>query len=150
MSGWLRRILGGAAPRPATTRQEMDAAIKAIVVPHLRGMGFKGSAPHFHRRRGGAVDLLTIQFFSAGGRLTVEIGRVAEGGFDFHGRHIPLAKANVRYLEHRHRLGAPLTGGDHWFVFEDRDPNDVAQAIVAALDRPEPWALIDGWPVRGA
>jgi hypothetical protein len=29
-------------------------------------------------------------------------------------------------------------------------PADVAQQIVTELARPEPWALIDGWPVLGA
>lgn len=132
-----------------TTREAMDAAIKAFVLPHLRAMGFRGSLPNFHRRRGAAADLLRFQFLSAGGAFVVEIGRVATGGFDFHGRHIPLAKANMNYVQHRHRLGAPLGGGDHWFDFADQDPSQVAAAVVAQLDRPEVWALIDGWPLLG-
>jgi hypothetical protein len=132
-----------------TTREEMDAAIKATVLPHLRVMGFKGSLPHLRRLRGNAADLLGFQFRSSGGSFVVEIGRVAAQGFDFHGRHMPLAKANVTYLAHRHRLGAPLSGGDHWFTFADRDPERVAQEVIAALDDPAIWALIDGWPVLG-
>lgn len=132
-----------------TTRAHMDAAIKAQVLPHLRKLGFKGSLPHLHRLRGAAADLVGLQFHSAGGAFVVEIGRVASAGFDFHGRHIPLAKANVTYLAHRHRLGAPLTGGDHWFPFAERDPAEVAQEVIAALDGNGLWALIDSWPVLG-
>ena len=87
-------------------------------------------------------------FLNTGGALVVEIGQVAAGGFDFCGRHIPLAKANVTYLEHRYRLGAPLAGGDHWFAFENRDTVAVAEETAEELARDEPWALIDGWPVR--
>jgi hypothetical protein len=130
----------------------MDAAIKDIVVPHMRGLGFKGSLPHFRRERAGAADLLGFQFRSIGGSFVVEIGRLAAEGFDFHGRHIALAKANVTYLAHRlrHRLGAPLTGGDHWFAFAERDPQAVAREVIAELDRDDVWALIDSWPVHGA
>jgi Domain of unknown function (DUF4304) len=119
-------------------------------VPHLRAMGFKGSLPHLRRLRGAAADLLGFQFRSAGGSFVIEIGRVAAQGFDFHGRHVPLAKANVTYLAHRHRLGAPLEGGDYWFNFADREPENVARDVIAELDRAEVWALIDGWPVLGA
>lgn len=131
----------------ATTRAEMDTALKGIVVPHLRGMGFAGSLPHLRRRRGDAADLLGVQFSSAGGSFVVEIGRVAPDGFGFHGRHIPLVKANVTYLARRYRLGAALSGGDHWFAFADRDPADAAREVVAQLERPDVWQLIDSWPV---
>lgn len=135
-----------------TTRDEMDAAIKAIVLPHLRQMGFKGSLPHLRRERGGAADLLGFQFRSAGGSFVIELGRAALQGFESYGRHVPLAKANFTYLSarHRHRLGAPLTGGDHWFAFADRDPGEVARQVCTELDRAEVWALIDSWPVLGA
>ena len=134
-----------------TTRPEMDAAIKAIVLPHLRAMGFKGSLPNLRRERGGAVDLLCFQFRSVGGSFVVEIGRVAAEGFDFHGRHVPPAKAKVSYVfhGHRHRLGAPLSGGDHWFAFSHRTPEAVAHEVIAELDRAEVWALVDSWPVLG-
>lgn len=135
------------------TREDMDAAIKAMVLPWLREAGFKGSLPHLHRLRGEAADLLGFQFKSSGGSLVIELGRVATGGFDFHGRAIPLAKAKVTYCRHnhRHRLGAPLDApGDHWFDFTEQPPAAVAQQIVTELARPEPWALIDGWPVLGA
>jgi Domain of unknown function (DUF4304) len=131
------------------TRDEMDAAFKAIILPQLRAMGFKGSLPHLRRLRDGAADLLGVQFRSAGGSFVIEIGRVAANGFDFHGRFLPLAKANVTYLAHRHRLGAPLSGGDHWFDFASQPAEAVAHEVLAALDQPEMWAMIDRWPVLG-
>jgi Domain of unknown function (DUF4304) len=133
------------------TRDDMDAALKAIVVPHARAMGFKGSLPHLRRLRAGAADLVTVQFASAGGRLVIEIGRVCADGIDFHGRHLPLAKLNTSYLRynHRHRLGAPLSGGDHWFDFANSDVEAVAHAVITELDRTDVWQLVDSWPVLG-
>ena len=40
----------------------MISALKAIVVTTLRDTGFSGSFPHFRRRRGEQLDLLTFQF----------------------------------------------------------------------------------------
>ncbi len=53
----------------------MDAAIKAVAVPHLRGLGFKGSLSDFHRPRGDAVDVLTFQFNRHDGAFVVELDR---------------------------------------------------------------------------
>lgn len=131
------------------TRDEMDAAFKAIILPHVRAMGFKGSLPHLRRLRAGAADLLTVQFASAGGKFVVEIGRVCADGIDFHGRPLPLAKLNTSYLQYRHRLGAPLSGGDHWFDFATNEAEAVAHAVIAELDRADIWQLIDNWPVLG-
>jgi hypothetical protein len=142
---------GGNGGRALATREEMDAAIRAVALPHLRSLGFKGSLPHLHRLRAGAADLLTFQFRSAGGSFVIELGRIGAEGFDFHGRRIALAKAKTSYLnpQHRHRLGAPLdVPGDHWFDFITTDPDQVARDIVDLLDRAEVWELLDGWPVR--
>jgi hypothetical protein len=133
------------------TRDEMDAAFKAILLPHVRAMGFKGSLPHMRRLRAGAADLLTVQFASAGGKFVVEIGRACADGMDFHGRFLPLARLNTSYLpfNHRHRLGARLSGGDHWFDFTTTEAEAVAHTVIAELNRAEIWHLIDSWPVLG-
>ena len=133
-----------------TAREDMDDALKAIVLPHLRSLGFKGSLPHLHRVRGEAADLLTFQFRSAGGSFVVEIGRVAAAGFDFHGRHIALKQARSSYLAARHRLGSELRAnyGDHWFDFAETDPETVAAQVCAELDRAELWAFVDTLAVR--
>jgi len=137
-------------PPPDYTRADMDAALKAIVVPHLRALGFKGSLPHFHRLRAGGADLLTVQFISAGGQFTVELGRCAADGFDFHGRHVPLARANTTFLHDRHRLGSELKAnyGDHWYDFRHHDPEEVAREVCADLDRADLWAFVDGLSVK--
>ncbi|WP_165853553.1 DUF4304 domain-containing protein [Aurantiacibacter aquimixticola] len=129
----------------------MEAALKAHVLPKLRALGFAGSMPHFRRSRSGAVDLLCFQYRSGGGSFVVEIGRVAEDGFDFHGKHIPAAKAKVSHTRERHRLGSELrvNWGDHWYAFADRDADEVAKEVSAELDRDEVWALVDRLAVLG-
>lgn len=130
---------------PDYSRADMDAALSAILVPQLRTLGFRGSLPHFHRLRGDAADLLTVQFNSAGGKFVVELGRCNADGFNVHGRQVPLARANTTFLEERHRLGSELKAnyGDHWFDFRHRDPEEVAREVCAQLDRPELWRFID-------
>lgn len=134
-----------------TPRAEMDAAIKAIVIPCLRGLGFKGSPPNFRRERDGACDILTLQFGSAGGAFVVELGRVGLEGFDFHGRHIPPAKASTRYLQHRHRLGGPLPpepSRDSWYVYCDQNAEMVAREVCEDLRREEVWDFVGGLEAR--
>ena len=133
------------------TREEMDAALKEIVLPHLRSLGFKGSLPHLHRLRGAAADLLTFQFRSDGGAFVIELGRVAAGGFNFHGRHIPLKQSKTSYLAERHRLGSELrvNYGDHWFELRSGAALAVAHQVCAELDRPELWDFIDTMAVLG-
>lgn len=140
-----------APPPPQYTRADMDAALKSIVVPHLRGMGFKGTLPHFHRLRGDAADLLSVQFNRYGGSFVVEVGRCAAEGFDFHGKHIPADKARCSYLKERHRLGSELrpNWGDHWFAFADRDVDEVAREVCAELDRADLWSFVDTLEARG-
>ena len=136
-----------------TSRAAMDAALKAIVVPHLRSMGFKGSMPHFHRARGEAVDLCSFQFLSSGGSFAVELGRIASEGFDFHGKRITPAKARTSYLgaRDRHRLGGPLPPAesrDSWYVFWDEDAEAVACEVCEDLDREAVWAALDELETR--
>jgi Domain of unknown function (DUF4304) len=126
-------------------RAEMDAALKAIVLPELRDLGFKGSLPHLHRARGTACDLLTVQYLSAGGAFTVELGRVAPDGLWFAGRQIPVKKLNTTYLRWRHRLGAPLEGGDHWYRFAQNDPAMIARQVLTDLADPAVWQKVDSF-----
>ena len=61
----------------AIPRKEMDAALKATLVPKLRSLGFKGSYPHFRREGERYVGLVGVQFSQWGSQFYVEAG-VAE------------------------------------------------------------------------
>lgn len=104
-------------------RTLMEKALKEIVVPRLRQIGFKGSLPHFRRVREKQLDLLSFQYYSAGGSFVVEIAKApAEGITTRWGKFIPPDKANVTWVNERLRLGSePTKGiGDHWFKFGRR------------------------------
>lgn len=135
----------------ANTRKDMDSALKSIVLTYLRARGFQGSLPHLRRMRGDAVDLICFQFSSAGGALVVELGRVSPDGFEQFGRHYPAEKTKVMHTRERHRLGSELriNYGDHWFTFAEADTCDVAREVVAELENPAVWALVDEMHVLG-
>lgn len=136
-------------------RTLMESALKEVVVPKLRKMGFKGSLPHFRRVREKQLDLLSFQYYSAGGSFVVEIAIApAEGITTSWGKHIPPEKANVTWVNERLRLGSELTKGigDHWFQFGRRsyEPGQkaapyeqfvtVAQEVASLLDtQAEAW-----------
>ena len=140
----------------SSDRAAMDEVLKDLVVPRLREMGFRGSLPHLRRIRGDALDLLSVQHFSSGGSLVVEIGKAPADGIVYGGRHIPAAKLNVTYPVERMRLGSDPAGGcsDHWFFYGRRSYESmlpaptrgqmeaVASEIVALLrSQAEPWWL---------
>lgn len=127
------------------SRDEMNLALKTIVIPFLRSIGFKGALPHLRRMRGDACDLLSFQFRSAGGSFVVEVGRVSASGKQFAGRLVPVEKLNTTYLQFRHRLGAPPSGGDHWYQYDDESPDEVAHRVVSDLQDPALWSLVDSF-----
>jgi len=100
----------------------MDLALKQIVVPRLREMGFKGSMPHFRRVRGDLLDLLSFQFDRYGGSFCVEVASAPAAGLhvtpDW---FVPAEKLDVGHTRERLRLGAPGGLGDHWFGFGPRN-----------------------------
>ena len=104
-------------------RDKMIAALKKIVVPTLRDMGFRGSFPHFRRHRDEQLDLLTFQFSQWGGSFVVEIAYCPAAGSTLHtGEHVAPDKARVHHQQYgsRLRLGVqpPPNNRDHWFQFE--------------------------------
>ena len=127
----------------ASTKQDMDAALKATVVPVLRAAGFKGSYPHFHRDLAGHVDLLTFQFGSAGGRFVVEIAFATASRDSLHPsrRDVPAAKLRVFHTGQRLRLGG-VGLQDKWFIYAQpmtnfgeaaEAPDDIAHTIAALI-----------------
>jgi hypothetical protein len=103
----------------------MDAALKAMRAESLRPRGFTGSMPHLRRRRDDRIELVSIQYFSAGGSFVVEIATCGVEGFTTSwGKTIAPTKVTARDIHppNRPRLGAatfPI--GDHWFVFGPRN-----------------------------
>ena len=104
------------------SRDQMLAALREIIVPVLRDMGFRGSFPHFRRARDTQIDLLTFQFNRWGGSFLVEAAFCASEGFTTAwGAHVPpeRVRAHDIHPDQRLRLGShPPTQADHWFSFE--------------------------------
>lgn len=131
-----------------TTRAEMNEALKRLVVPELRAMGFKGSMPHLRRRRGGEWDLLTFQFSQWGGQFVVEAARCRDAGVNTVVGHIAAEKATAQDLPYRCRVGS-TADYDHWFKYEKDDPDAVAERLLAELRKPSLWEIADQLPKDG-
>jgi hypothetical protein len=112
------------------SRDAMTAELKRVAVPVLRSLGFKGSFPHFRREKGPRIDLLTVQFSTAGGQFVVEVGKFPSQGYELNGEVIPAAEVRMRHLLRRLRLGAKGEGGDHWFSYDAGDYARVAESVV--------------------
>jgi Domain of unknown function (DUF4304) len=99
----------------------MVGALKEIVVPKLRSMGFSGSFPHFRRPKEGMIDLLTFQFSRWGGSFVVEVASCPATGVTLRwGEHVPPDKVKAHDVNYRLRLGAnPPEKVDHWFDYEN-------------------------------
>lgn len=123
----------------------MDAALKAIVLPHLRAMGFAGSMPHLHRPRGDAIDLISFRFDRYGGGLFIILARMPKDGFMSAQGFIDPRHGRAEFMRERHRLGAPLelNWKDHQFRFAAQDPKELAREICSLLDCTELWRLIE-------
>ena len=107
----------------SATRKDALAALKAHAVPALRGLGFKGSMPRFHRVRDAQVDLCAVQFSSGGGCFAVELGYVdgprENVDADLRdGLGDDPARYSVTSTRERLRLGAASESGDHWFIYD--------------------------------
>ncbi len=99
----------------ADDRLYMIKRLKAVVVPELRAMGFKGSFPHFRRSRKG-WDYLSFEFrHRYGGAFAVEVGRRKDG----EAGEVPDNEMNAFWARTRERLGTIRSGEDHWFSYDD-------------------------------
>jgi hypothetical protein len=127
-----------------TTRECMDAALKASIVPILREYGFKGSLPHFRRLRGHTVDLLTFQFDRSGGGFVIEVARGSEQGITTHwGKHVPASKLTAWDLhpDLRKRVKPREGGGtDSWFRYE-HGVAEATQEVLECLPAVNAWWL---------
>lgn len=134
----------------------MNEALQSIVVPHLRSVGFKGSFPHFYRKRSDYIDLLSVQFNLKGGCFVVEISYVdPDKNNVFLVEDVTLSKFRVSQTSQRLRLGAETEEQDHWFLFKRKNrffkssPNieKIAQKVVELIkSQGEPWWALQRKP----
>jgi hypothetical protein len=118
-------------------RNDVQAALKASVVPGLRALGFEGTFPHFRRKASDGIELLTFQFESSGsGNFVVEIAKCSLEGISGWGRSIAPSRVNAHHVNRRFRLGAIRPGGDHWFSAEDfeRSPGAAAAVLLKLVE----------------
>ena len=134
-------------PKRQTTRAQMDEALKRLVVPQLRALGFKGSMPHLRRLRGEEYDLLTFQFSQWGGSFCVEAARCRREGVDGPTGRIPGDKAKAWDLPHRYRVGPERVRTDYWYEFEDEDPDLVAERLLDELRGGRVWEIAAKLPL---
>jgi len=111
----------------------MIAALKEVVIPHLRSIGFVGAFPHFRRSGERSIDLLTFQFNRWGGSFVVEAASCSAGGVTLSwGKRVPANKVTAHCIGKRLRLGSsPPAKTDHWFEFEDATYGERIFAMVA-------------------
>lgn len=136
-------------------RKDMDAALKAEIVPALRSSGFKGSYPNFRRTVGGRLDLLSFGFDRYGGGFRMELGQSAAGAFTTHwGKTLPESKAHVGYLgtDQRSWLGPDGFGVDSQFDFRYGRFADVVGQVRLGLPDAMKWfedrVALDGDQVK--
>lgn len=110
--------------------KKMRAALKDIVVPHLKQRGFKGTFPHFRRSSPDKVDLLSFQFSiqSTGGFYICIASCSPDGIVDGSGTRVPTSKLNAPYgvFNGTFRRLSPSDSYDHVFVFK---PNPNLKAV---------------------
>lgn len=89
-------------------KQAMETALKAKLVPALRGAGFTGSYPKWRRVVGDRLDFVDIQYSTSGGRFYVNLGQAPAIGFveseDDWLASIPLEKLDASYCADRTRV----------------------------------------------
>jgi hypothetical protein len=111
----------------------MTAALKRVVVPALRDLGFAGTFPHFRRAADDRTDLLSVQFSQWDDKFAVEVGVFPAAGYASGGATLPAADVRMRHLlfgTDRTRVGPPDADGDRWFDFTTADPDAVAAAVL--------------------
>lgn len=119
------------------SRDKMVSALREVVLPTLRDMGFRGSFPNFRRARADQLDLLAFQFSRWGGSFVVELGYCPVSGYtSLSGEHYPPNRVQVHHLHHqqRIRLGSRRPEvADYWFQFEPESERIYTQTAAEVL-----------------
>ncbi|MBS1992666.1 MAG: DUF4304 domain-containing protein [Cyanobacteria bacterium SZAS LIN-2] len=120
----------------------MHAALKKIIVPELRRLGFKGTYPHFRRFGSNHTDLLGFQFDKYGDDLFIaEIAQAPGTGFYISKWGEEYQREKLKYYqvtEARYRLQPRLGGGgESWFSYASEEYDEVARSLFPHLERAE-------------
>ncbi|HEY5722337.1 MAG TPA: DUF4304 domain-containing protein [Allosphingosinicella sp.] len=150
-------------------RDRMMAAFKSRFVPVLRERGFTGSFLHFRRRLAERLDLLNVQFYSAGGSFTINIARTGPDGFVAGPwAHLAVDEIEVGHaFRDRRRImprdaGRGQRAGGQFWEFGPRSTDDprpaepqsfydaiAEDALARFLEEGEPWFERPEAPERG-
>jgi len=118
-------------------RGEMLAALKEVIIPVLRDMGFSGSFPHFRRIRESQNDLLTLQFNRHGSSFVIEVSFCDPAGFTTSWeKFTPPNKVNAHDMNpyKRLRLGSPSPKEDgRWFSYESKSSEKYRNTALKVL-----------------
>ncbi len=126
------------------SRDQMNQALKAVVVPLLRQRGFSGTFPHFRRCKPERIDLFTFQFDRYGGGFVIEIARCEPSGFTTHwGKQIPPTKVTAWDMPPKMRARIQPDNGsgtESWFRFDGVSMNifiRTAESVVPFIEQAE-------------
>lgn len=124
-------------------RRQMEAALKAVVIPVLRSSGFKGSFPHFRRVQEIKAELLTFQFDRNGGGFVIEISACSKDGITTSwGEFIPALKVTAHDLHPDKRLrlqNPPGPDESAWYRYDTTAIDAIVSKILSALPYAEIW-----------
>lgn len=134
-----------------TARAAVDRALRRAIRDHLRPRGFTGSFPHLRRITDKRIDLITFQFYSAGGRFVVEVAACPPDGItDVWGTAGP-KEVTAQHVDPKNRPRLEFADGD-WLSFGPRTYDDpepvrsdewyaqIAAEVIRAIDeQAEPW-----------
>jgi hypothetical protein len=123
----------------------MKKALKDVVVPRLREVGFLGSLPHLRRRRPNRIDLFTFQFDRHGGGFLIELAQCAPDGFTtYWGKQIAPNKVTAWDLPsmQRARIQPRVgSGTDSWFRYDkaaaSADFRQTAESVLPFVEQAE-------------
>ena len=105
----------------------MDKALKSIVVPEIKHLGFTGSYPHFRKKVGETYQFVSFQFgrTSLIGSFVMEFGYMEIGELPEWAKELPFNKLNYGHAKHRKRV-KPVSVGDtdYWFDYGSYTKNE--------------------------
>jgi hypothetical protein len=128
----------------------MRRALKHVVVPALKNLGFAGRTSSFRRVDGEFLDLLSVQYCKYGGEFILEFARRDRGPMQASwGAMVPEDKLTVAYLSSRLRarleqrgrtMGPSLRGFRYAGFSEDPQRYELLANEVAGL-----LVQVDAW-----